>query len=92
MKRQVARNATELSEPPPDLDRDASKVIDAAVEVHKILGPGFLESVYERALCVELGSATCAIDVRFPSLSGTKAITSARVVSTSLSPIASLWS
>ena len=31
-----------------------SRIIGAAIEVHKVLGPGLLESIYETALCIEL--------------------------------------
>lgn len=42
-------------EPDKALDALAYTVIGAAIEVHRQLGPGFQEKVYEAALCVELG-------------------------------------
>ena len=41
-------------EPGEELDELAHRVIGAAIEVHRLLGPGFLETVYEQALSVEL--------------------------------------
>ena len=39
---------------PAETERIAKLVIDAAFAVHKALGPGLLESVYEACLCHEL--------------------------------------
>jgi GxxExxY protein len=43
-----------LEEPGGEVDQVASSVLQAAVEVHRVLGPGFFEGVYEEALDVEL--------------------------------------
>ena len=35
-------------------DSLTEQIISSAIEVHRILGPGLLESIYEEALCHEL--------------------------------------
>jgi GxxExxY protein len=42
------------------------KIIASAFQVHKVLGAGFLESVYVRALLVELQSIGFAADTEVP--------------------------
>jgi GxxExxY protein len=43
-------------------DELTERIIGAAIEVHRILGPGLLESVYEEALCHELSLRDVSFD------------------------------
>jgi GxxExxY protein len=36
-----------------DINQLTSKIIGAAIEVHKTIGPGLLEGIYEDCLCIE---------------------------------------
>ena len=36
-----------------EVNKITEKIIGCAIEVHKHLGPGLLESIYESALCIE---------------------------------------
>jgi GxxExxY protein len=54
---QFATEITEITERligNSDEDPLTRKIIGAAIEVHRVLGPGLLESIYEEALCHEL--------------------------------------
>ena len=48
----------ELNHRDTEAQRDliSEQVIGAAIEIHRILGPGLLESAYEECLCYELNS------------------------------------
>lgn len=46
----------------------SEEIIGAAIEVHRVLGPGLLESVYEECLSMELGLRTIPFErqIRVP--------------------------
>ena len=39
------------------INKITERTIGCAIEVHRCLGPGLLESMYQRALCIELDDA-----------------------------------
>ena len=49
-----------------DINRLSSKIIGAAIEVHKALGPGLLESTYEECLCHELSLRGLSLERQKP--------------------------
>jgi len=51
---------------PVEIERPATRVIDAAVAVHYALGPGYAESVYENALARELTDRGVAFQRQTP--------------------------
>lgn len=55
-----------LPEPDARLDSLARAVLDSAFEVHRILGPGFYEGVYEHALAVELTRRSIPFERQIP--------------------------
>ena len=51
---------------PNSSDKLTQAIIGAAIEVHKALGPGLLESIYEEALCYELELRGIRTQRQFP--------------------------
>jgi GxxExxY protein len=55
------RGAEDAENPQRDI---TEKVISAAIEVHRLLGPGLLESVYQQAMQYELGQQGLAFEAQ----------------------------
>ncbi len=49
-----------------EINQLSSKIIGAAIEVHKALGPGLLESAYEECLSYELGLRYLSLERQKP--------------------------
>jgi GxxExxY protein len=47
-----------------EFDPTSNKILGCALEVHRTLGPGLLESVYEQALAYELTNAGVAVQTQ----------------------------
>lgn len=49
-----------------DIEEVATTIVDAAVKVHRALGPGLLESAYQKCLAYELGKRGLEIECEVP--------------------------
>jgi len=49
-----------------DINKLSSRIIGAAIEVHKALGPGLLESAYEECICYELSIGGLSLERQKP--------------------------
>ena len=50
----------------PQADQVMSETIGCAIRVHRTLGPGFLESIYRKAMCVELEASGLSYEAERP--------------------------
>ena len=49
-----------------EFDKLSNRVIDCAIEVHRHLGPGLLESAYEPCLAYELSRNEICFQIQLP--------------------------
>ena len=49
-----------------NINKLSSRIIGAAIEVHKALGPGLLESAYEECICYELSIGGLSLERQKP--------------------------
>ncbi len=49
-----------------DIETIASKIVNSSIKVHKTLGPGLLESVYQKCLTYELEKEGLKVDCEIP--------------------------
>ena len=50
----------------PEAELVMAQTIGCAIAVHRTLGPGFLESIYRKAMCIELESRNVAFEEERP--------------------------
>ena len=48
-----------------EIEEVAKEIVDAAIKVHRILGPGLFESVYQQCLAYELRKRGLRVDCEF---------------------------
>ena len=62
-----ARHRMRLPSPlSPHAERVMSETIGCAIRVHQALGPGFLKSIYRKAMCVELAASELSYEAERP--------------------------
>jgi len=66
MTKNIHPKSPRHQEPSEEVDRLATLVVDACVKIHMSLGPGLLESVYERILVHELEQRGCQVARQVP--------------------------
>ena len=61
---------------PAEVERVGRRVIGASITVHRTLGPGYKESIYVEALCLELDSRGFKFEREKPITTSTVRVTS----------------